>query len=276
MTDPAALSLVELVALLDRCDLSARELVEACIARVSVAEPLVRAFATFTPELAQAAAERADQLRAGGHDPGLLGGVPVAVKDLFLTAGTPTLAGSRVQLPHPDDVDSAVWQRLASAGAGLMGKTTTHEFGMGTASPPTRNPWALSRTSGGSSGGSAAAVAARMVPVAVGSDTGGSLRIPAAACGVSALRPAYGRVSTFGLLPLSPSLDVAGPMGRRLLDVSLLMTVLAGHDPRVPGSLPGAVPAYPTAALPDLRGVRVGVATERFLDRGRGRHPHGM
>src|SRR5436309_12448808 len=136
MSDPAALSLVEVVALLGRRELSARELVQACLTRVAHEEPVVRAFAALTPDLALAAADRADRARSQGVDPGRLGGVPVAVKDLFLTAEAPTLAGSRVHLPEAAGIDSAVWQRLAAAGAGLIGKTTTHEFGMGTASPP--------------------------------------------------------------------------------------------------------------------------------------------
>ncbi|MDX6213590.1 MAG: aspartyl-tRNA(Asn)/glutamyl-tRNA(Gln) amidotransferase subunit [Frankiales bacterium] len=262
MTDPAGLSLVELLGLLQSRELSAVELVEACLARVQTDEAEVRAFATFTPESAVRAAQRADALRAQGRDVGVLAGVPIAVKDLYLTADAPTHAGSRVALSYDPGADSAAWERLAAAGAGLMGKTTTHEFGMGTASPPTRNPWDLKRTSGGSSGGSAAAVAARMVPAAVGSDTGGSLRIPAAVCGVATLRPAHGRVSTYGLLPLSPSLDVAGPIARRLLDVSLLMRVLVGHDRRDPASFSGPVPGYPIAARTALDGVRIGVAQE--------------
>ena len=261
MTEPSTLTLVEAVLLLEGRELSARELLESCVARTAAAEPQVAAFATLTPELALAAARLADDQRARGDAVGPLAGVPVAVKDLYLTARVPTKAGSRVRLPYPQSADSAVWRRLATAGAGLMGKTTTHEFAMGTASAPTRNPWDVNRTSGGSSGGSAAALAARMVPAAVGSDTGGSLRIPAAVCGVATLRPAFGRISTHGLLPLSPSMDVAGPMARRLLDVSLLMTVLAGPGPRPPhDSVALEVPHYPAAPPEDLRGVRVGVA----------------
>ena len=154
----------------------------------------------------------------------------------------------------------------ATAGAGLLGKTTLHEFAYGTGSHPTRNPWDLARTPGGSSGGSAAALAARMVPIATGTDTGGSLRIPAAACGVASLRPTSGRVSTYGVLPLSHSLDTAGPMARRLRDVSLLLGLLAGHDPRDPGSLDAPVPAYPDGGRDDLRGVRIGLARRFFWD----------
>ena len=266
MSDPADLTLVDLLPLLEGRQLSARELLEACLVRVERDEPQVRAFVTLTPDRARAAAERADADRAAGRPTGPLAGVPVALKDLYLTRGVPTTASSRVLAGHDPGVDAAVWERLRDAGAGLLGKTTLHEFAYGTGSYPTRNPWDLSRTPGGSSGGSAAALAARMVPVATGSDTGGSLRIPAAACGLSSLRPTQGRVSTYGALPLSRSLDTAGPMARRMRDVSLLLRLLAGPDPRDPGSLDEPAPAYPDAPREDLTGVRIGTATRWFWD----------
>ncbi|TWD83794.1 aspartyl-tRNA(Asn)/glutamyl-tRNA(Gln) amidotransferase subunit A [Kribbella amoyensis] len=260
MSDDAAdLSLTELLPLLERRRLSARELVTDCLHRIDAAEPVVRAFVTRTPELALEAADRADHARATGAGTGPLAGVPVAVKDVFLTRGILTTAGSQILANYVPAEDAAVWERLAAAGAGLLGKTTTHEFAYGTASAPTSNPWDSRRTPGGSSGGSAAALAGRMVPVATGTDTGGSLRIPAAACGVCSLRSAQGRVSRFGVIPLSPSFDVAGPMARRMLDVSLLMRVLAGHDPRDTGSRDEPVPGYPTSPPSDLRGVRIGL-----------------
>ena len=266
MSDPADLSLAELLPLLRSRTLSARELLEACLRRVDQQEPAVRAFVTLTPDLARAAAERADTERAAGRPVGPLAGVPVALKDLYCTRGVPTTASSQVLQGHDPGVDAEVWVRLRDAGAGLMGKTTMHEFAFGTGSHPTRNPWDLTRTPGGSSGGSAAALATRMVPVAAGSDTGGSLRIPAAACGLSSLRPTHGRVSVFGTVPLSHSLDTTGPMARRMLDVSLLLGLLAGHDPRDPHSLAEPVPDYPTAPREDLRGVRIGIPTRFFWD----------
>ena len=266
MTDAADLTLVDLLPLLEQRSLSARELLDACLARVERSEPAVKAFVVLTPERARDAAERADADRAAGRPTGPLAGVPVALKDLYLTAGVPTTASSRVLEGHDPGTDSAVWERLRAAGAGLLGKTTLHEFAYGTGSHPTRNPWDLTRTPGGSSGGSGAALAARMVPVATGSDTGGSLRIPAAACGLSSLRPAQGRVSTYGALPLSRSLDTAGPMARRMRDVSLLLRLLAGPDPRDPGSLDAPVPDYPDAGPQDLTGVRIGTATRWFWD----------
>ncbi|MCW2615477.1 MAG: glutamyl-tRNA(Gln) amidotransferase subunit [Frankiales bacterium] len=266
MSDPADLTLVELLPLLASRALSARELLDACLANVERHEQQVQAFVVLTPERARTAAERADAHRAAGRPVGELAGVPVAVKDLYLTAGTPTTASSRVLEGHDPGLDAEVWTRLQRAGAGLLGKTTMHEFAYGTGSIPTRNPWGLDRTPGGSSGGSGAALAARMAPVATGTDTGGSLRIPAGACGLSSLRPAQGRVSTYGVVPLSPSLDTAGPMARRMLDVSLLLRLLAGHDPRDPGSLDAPVPAYPQQAPRDLAGVRIGVPSAGFWD----------
>ena len=263
MTDPADLTLVDLLPLLEARSLSARELLQSCRDRVERYEDRVQAFVALTPELAQQAAERADAHRAAGRPVGPLAGVPVALKDLFLTRGVPTTASSRVLEGHDPGVNSAVWERLRDAGAGLLGKTTLQEFAYGTGSHPTRNPWDLSRTPGGSSGGSGAALAARMVPVATGSDTGGSLRIPAAACGVCSLRAAHGRVSAYGALPLAHSLDTAGPMARRMRDVSLLLGLLAGHDPRDPHSLDEPVPAYPSAGA---GAVRIGVPTGLFWD----------
>ena len=266
MSSPADLTLVELLPLLTARTLSARELVEDCLARVDRHEATVRAFVVLTPDLARAAADRADRARATGLPVGPLAGVPVALKDLCCTRGVPTTASSRVLAGHDPGLDAAVWERLSAAGAGLMGKTALYEFAYGTGSSATTNPWDATRTPGGSSGGSAAALAARMAPVAIGTDTGGSLRLPSSACGGSSLRPAHGRVSTFGVLPLAPSLDTVGPMARRMLDVALLLRLLAGHDPREPGSLDAAVPGYPDRAPDDLTGVRIGVPGGVFRD----------
>ncbi|GAA1567269.1 amidase [Kribbella sancticallisti] len=263
MTEDAAdLSLVEILDRLADRKLSARELVADCLRRIEQSEATIRAFVTQTPHLALAAARRADEARARRIPVGPLAGVPVAVKDLFLTRGVLTTAGSRVLASYVPNEDAALWQRLAAAGAGLLGKTTTHEFAYGTASLPTKNPWDIRRTPGGSSGGSAAALAMRMAPLAIGTDTGGSLRIPAAACGVSTLRSGIGRLSRYGVIPLSRSFDVTGPMARRMLDVSLLMRVLAGHDTRDPASHDSAIPAYPCAPPSDLTGVRIGLPIE--------------
>jgi aspartyl-tRNA(Asn)/glutamyl-tRNA(Gln) amidotransferase subunit A len=260
VSDSAAdLSLTEVLQLLGQRKLSARELVEDCLRRIDLTEPTIRAFVTRTPDLALDAAQRADEARATGEPVGPLAGVPVAVKDVFLTKDVLTTAGSQVLANYIPAEDAAVWERLAAAGAGLLGKTTTHEFAYGTASTPTSNPWDVRRTPGGSSGGSAAALASRMVPIATGTDTGGSLRIPAAACGVCTLRSARGRISRYGVIPLSPTFDVAGPMARRMLDISVLMRVLAGRDPRDPATRDEPSPTYPLEPPYDLAGVRIGL-----------------
>jgi aspartyl-tRNA(Asn)/glutamyl-tRNA(Gln) amidotransferase subunit A len=263
---PSELTLVELLPLLRSRSLSATELVQDCLRVTDALEPQLQAYITRTPERALEAAKRADEARAGGREVGLLAGVPVGLKDLYYTAGVATTAGSRVLADFVPDTDAAVWERLREAGAGLAGKTNTHEFAYGTSSPPTRNPWDPTRNPGGSSGGSGAALAARMLPVATGSDTGGSLRIPAAVNGICSLRATYGRVSRAGVVTLAWSLDTTGAMARRVLDVSLLFGLLAGHDPRDPTTLDLPVPELPQGPPKDLRGVRIGIPDRFFWD----------
>lgn len=265
-TRPSELTLIELLPLLERRRLSATELVTDCLRVTDALEPQLQTYITRTPERALAAAKAADDARAAGREVGLLAGVPVGLKDLYYTAGIRTTAGSRVLADFVPDTDATVWERLRGAGAGLAGKLNTHEFAYGTSSPPTRNPWDPTRNPGGSSGGSGAALAARMLPVATGSDTGGSLRIPAAVNGVCALRATYGRVSRAGVVTLAWSLDATGAMARRMLDVALLFGLLAGHDPRDPTSLDLPVPELPHGPPEDLRGVRVGVPDRFFWD----------
>jgi aspartyl-tRNA(Asn)/glutamyl-tRNA(Gln) amidotransferase subunit A len=263
---PSELTLVELLPLLESRSLSATELVQDCLRVTDALEPQLQAWITRTPERALEAAKRADEARAGGRQVGLLAGVPVGLKDLYYTAGVATTAGSRVLADFVPDTDSTVWERLRGAGAGLAGKTNTHEFAYGTSSPPTRNPWDPTRNPGGSSGGSGAALAARMLPVATGSDTGGSLRIPAAVNGICALRGTYGRVSRAGVVTLAWSLDTTGAMARRMLDVSLLFGLLAGHDPRDPTTLDLPAPDLPQGPPKDLQGVRIGIPDRFFWD----------
>lgn len=263
---PSELTLVELLPLLQARSLSATELVQDCLRVTDALEPQLQAYITRTPERALAAAKAADQARAQKRDVGLLAGVPVGLKDLYYTAGVATTAGSRVLADFVPDTDSTVWERLREAGAGLAGKTNTHEFAYGTSSPPTRNPWDPTRNPGGSSGGSGAALAARMLPVATGSDTGGSLRIPAAVNGICSMRATYGRVSRAGVVTLSWSLDTTGAMARRMVDVSLLFGLLAGHDPRDPTSLDLPVPVLPTGPPKDLKGMRIGIPDRFFWD----------
>jgi aspartyl-tRNA(Asn)/glutamyl-tRNA(Gln) amidotransferase subunit A len=266
VTDPADLTLVELLPLLESKALSARELLGACLRRIDRHDKKIQAFVVRDDERALQAALAVDEARAADQALGPLAGVPVALKDLFLTAGLPTTASSRVLAGHDPGIDATVWVRLRDAGAVLVGKTVLHEFAYGTGSHPTRNPWDPARTPGGSSGGSAAALAARMVPLATGTDTGGSLRIPAAACGISAVRATQGRVSTAGVLPLSPSYDVPGPMARRMRDVALVLGVLAGRDPSDPATLDAPVPDYPRTAFDDLTDVRIGIPTRYFWE----------
>jgi aspartyl-tRNA(Asn)/glutamyl-tRNA(Gln) amidotransferase subunit A len=264
-TDPADLSLIEVVAVLDRRELSARELVAACIRRIDALEPTIQAFVTRTDDLALRAAQQADQQRAGRRPVGALAGVPVGLKDLYYTAGIHTSAGSRVLADFTPDHDATVWTRLRDAGAGLLGKLNTHEFAYGTSTPPTRNPWDTARNPGGSSGGSGAALAARMLPLATGSDTGGSLRLPAAVNGISALRPSYGTVSRHGIVALAWSMDIGGAMARRMADVAYAHAIIAGPDPRDPTTTDRVVDVSDLEPR-RLDGVRIGVPDAYFWE----------
>ena len=265
-SDPADLTLVEILPALEARRLSARELVDACIARAERHEPTIKAFVTPTFDLARAGAAAADEARAAGRAVGLLAGVPLGLKDLYYTKGIRTTASSRVLADFVPTFDATVWTRLAEAGAVLMGKLNTHEFAIGTSSPPTTNPWDTSRNPGGSSGGSAAALAARMLPVALGTDTGASIRLPAAVCGVAGIKPTYGRCSRHGVISLAWSLDCPGPMARRILDVALLLGVMAGADPADPTTLAEPAGPYPAGVPDSLAGTRIGVPETYFWD----------
>jgi aspartyl-tRNA(Asn)/glutamyl-tRNA(Gln) amidotransferase subunit A len=229
--------------------LSAVALTEACLQRVAERDPALRAFVTVTADRALADAEHADQVLQAGANRGPLLGIPIALKDLIETDGILTTAGSRVLAEYVPTMDAAVALRLAAAGTVLVGKTNTHEFAWGVFTPPTRNPWDRERIPGGSSGGSAAAVAAGEVLGALGTDTGGSIRIPAACCGVTGFKPTYGLVSTDGIIPLSHTLDHAGPIARTVEDCALLLDAIV-DTPRRPFAL----------QLNDgINGVRLGV-----------------
>lgn len=229
------------------------------------------AFITRTADAALAAARRADDDLGRGIDRGPLHGIPVALKDLFDTAGVRTTAGSRIFADRVPAEDSAVAARLAAAGAVRMGKTNLHEwaFGVTNQNPhfgAAKNPWDTTRVPGGSSGGSAIAVATGMCFVSPGSDTGGSIRIPAALCGVAGLKPTYGRVSLHGAIPLSWTLDHAGPLARTVRDLAIALAVLAGHDPRDPTSADVPVDDYTGDIDASVKGVRVLVPTVHFFD----------
>ncbi len=241
---------------------SAREVCEAIFERIGACDPQVRAFLSLDPD---AAMERATRLDLRADRAALpLAGVPVAVKDNICTRGLPTTAGSRILEGYRSPYEATAVGRLIAAGAVVVGKTNCDEFAMGSSTEnsayfPTRNPWALDRAPGGSSGGSAAAVAAGMAPVALGSDTGGSVRQPAGFCGVVGLKPTYGRVSRYGLLAFGSSLDQVGPFGRTVRDVALVLQAMAGADPQDATSSPAGVPDYAAALTGDVRGLRVGV-----------------
>ncbi|WP_031073925.1 Asp-tRNA(Asn)/Glu-tRNA(Gln) amidotransferase GatCAB subunit A [Streptomyces sp. NRRL WC-3742] len=253
--------------------LSPVELVDSVLARIERTEPHLGAYVTVTAERARLAARNAEHEVAHGRHRGPLHGVPMALKDLIDVNGLPTTASSRVRTGHRANADSTVAARLDAAGAILLGKTHTHEFAFGLTTPQTRNAWDQDRVAGGSSGGSAVAVAAGAATFALGTDTGGSIRVPAALNGVVGLKPTYGLVPRHGVTPLSWSLDHVGPITRTVQDAALVLTVLAGPDPRDPASLPApaAAPHYRPGPGTDLTGLRVGVPRTHYFDRV---HPH--
>jgi aspartyl-tRNA(Asn)/glutamyl-tRNA(Gln) amidotransferase subunit A len=258
------LSVAELGRLVSDRQVSPTEIVEHFLARIERLNPRLNAFTTVAAEQALADARTLTDEIGRGHRRGPLHGIPVGIKDLTDTAGIRTTYGSRLFADHVPNVDAEPVARLRAAGAVIVGKTATHEFAFGatTNNPhfgPTRNPWRTAHVPGGSSGGSGAAVAAGLVPLATGSDTGGSIRIPAAACGCVGLKPTHGRVSLRGTYPLAPSLDHVGPLARSSLDCATALHVLSGFDPadpwsrRMPGEDLGAAIDAP------LRGLRLGI-----------------
>ena len=245
-------------------DLSPVELTEAYLARIAAQDGVLRSFVRVTPEAALAAARRAEAeiMRDGPRGP--LHGIPFALKDIFDSEGLPTTGHSARCLDNLAAEDAEATARLKAAGAVPLGKLATHEFATGGPSwdlpfPPARNPWDLTRFPGGSSSGSGVAVAAGLAPGAMGSDTGGSIRLPAAFCGTAGLKPSYGRVSKRGVLPLSYTLDNAGPLAWTAEDCAILLQAIAGHDPRDPASADVPVPDYRAGLQDGIRGLRIGL-----------------
>jgi aspartyl-tRNA(Asn)/glutamyl-tRNA(Gln) amidotransferase subunit A len=254
-----------------RRELSSVELTRAALARVAGVEDRVAAFLTVCEAEALAAADAIDRRVAAGEDPGLLGGVPVGVKDVICTAGVRTTAGSRILEHFVPAYDATVVTRLKRAGAVIVGKLNCDEFAMGSSNENsafgvTRNPWNGAHVPGGSSGGSGAAVAAREVAASLGTDTGGSIRLPAAFCGVVGLKPTYGRVSRFGVIAYASSLDQVGPFARDVGDAAAVLEAIAGHDPADSTSSPRPVPSYGDALGSGVRGMRLGLPKEYFVE----------
>ena len=268
MTDIAFVSAADLAARIRSRALSSVEIVEDLLARIDRYRGL-NAFITVTAEVARAQARDADREIAAGRYRGPLHGIPVSLKDLIDTRGIRTTCGSRILAERVPEEDATVMARLRQAGVVLLGKAALHEFAYGvtTNNPhfgPTRNPWDPARIPGGSSGGSGAAVAAGLGPVSIGTDTGGSIRIPGALCGVVGLKPTYGRVSRHGIFPLAWSLDHPGPLTRTAEDAALVLQAIAGPDPADPATVGHDVPDFMEALRRPPSGVRLGVVADEY------------
>jgi aspartyl-tRNA(Asn)/glutamyl-tRNA(Gln) amidotransferase subunit A len=271
MSDLIKLSAAGLAAKMAAREVSAEEVTRAHLDRIAEVDGRVHAFLHVDAEGAVAAARAVDARRAAGEDLGPLAGVPIAIKDVIATKGTPTTAASKILEGWRPPYDATVMTRIREAGMVMLGKTNMDEFAMGSSTEysaygPTYNPWDLTRIPGGSGGGSAASLAAYEAPLAVGTDTGGSIRQPGAVTGTVGAKPTYGGTSRYGLIAFSSSLDTPGPCARTVLDSALLHEVIAGHDPRdstsIPMPVPDVVAAARQGAAGDLSGVRVGLVRE--------------
>jgi aspartyl-tRNA(Asn)/glutamyl-tRNA(Gln) amidotransferase subunit A len=255
---------------LSRKEITSVELTQALLARIDQVDPKLHAFLHLARESALAQAKDADDRRAKGEDTPLLG-IPLAIKDVICVKDLPATAGSKILQGFVPPYSATAIDRLRALGAVILGKTNTDEFAMGSSTENsaygvTHNPWDLDRVPGGSSGGSAAAVAADLCLGAFGSDTGGSVRQPASLCGVVGIKPSYGRVSRYGLIAFASSLDQIGPFAKDVIDAAMLLSIIAGHDPLDSTSMPTPVPDYAAHFQADLTGVKVGVPKEYFID----------
>jgi aspartyl-tRNA(Asn)/glutamyl-tRNA(Gln) amidotransferase subunit A len=271
VTDLTSLTAQEIASRVRAGEMTARAVAEAHLDRARSIDGRIGAFLRLTPELALEMADAVDARRRAGRALGALAGVPVGLKDLLSTAGHETTCASRILQGYVPRYDATVVEKLRAADAVFLGKTNMDEFAMGSSTENsayqvTRNPFDAERTPGGSSGGSAAAVAARMVPVALGTDTGGSIRQPAALCGISGFKPTYGRVSRYGLVAFASSLDQIGPLARTTMDCALLTSVIGGHDPRDSTSAPRPLPDLLAGLTGEVKGLRLGVPREYFVE----------
>jgi len=276
MTNLVNLSLDQITLALSQGKVSSRELTSAYLDHIDTIEHKINAFITLTPEFALLQAEKADRVLRYKRKQGLpienpFLGVPIAIKDLLVTDGIRTTAGSRILETFIPPYNATAVKRLLDAGIVILGKTNTDEFAMGSSTEnsaykTTRNPWNTNRVPGGSSGGSAAAVAARMTPVALGTDTGGSVRQPASFCGITGLKPTYGRVSRYGLIAFGSSLDSVGVLARSAKDVASIYRLIAGHDPLDATSSTNDVPKIALDTSDTYDGLRIGIPKEYFID----------
>jgi len=263
------LTVQEIVRSVVEGELTAGQVVESFLKKIEGEDTRLNSFITVAGDQAMSAAEAVDRKRKNNQPLGPLAGLPVGVKDGICTAGLRTTAAFKMLANYLPPYDATVIERLKNGDAIIVGKTNMDEFAMGSTTEsshfgPTLNPWSMRHSPGGSSGGSAASVAARLVPVALGSDTGGSIRQPAAFCNLTGLKPTYGQVSRFGLIAYASSLDQIGPMARTAEDCALLMSVIAGHDPRDSTSANRSVPDYLQLIRQPLKGIKIGVCREHF------------
>jgi len=270
MSELDALTIDEARRRLRARQVTATELAQAALERIERTEPALHAFITPTPELALAQARAADERLAAGDAPALCG-IPLAIKDVILTKGVRTTAGSKILESFVAPYDATVAQRLRDAGAVFVGKANCDEFAMGSSNEnsgygPARNPWDVARVPGGSSGGSAVAVSSRQALGALGTDTGGSIRQPAAHSGIVGLKPTYGRVSRYGVIAYASSLDQVGPLAQNVRDAAFLLETIAGHDPFDSTSVAQPVPAYAEQLDAGITGMRIGLPKEYFVE----------